>query len=62
MIKFAQQQSVNNLHIPFVGFDLVPDLYRVDFQVLQWKTSRGGPGAMVTGAGEEEPVWGTDWP
>ena len=23
MIKFAQQQSVNNLHIPFAGFDLV---------------------------------------
>lgn len=28
MIKFAQQLSVNNLCIPFAGFDLVPNLYK----------------------------------
>jgi hypothetical protein len=28
VIKFAPQQFVNNLHIPFSGFDLIPILYK----------------------------------
>lgn len=59
MIKFAQQQSVNNLHIPFDGFDLVPHLYkRADFQVLRWKMSWvwvGGQSGWEAGGGEGEP-------
>lgn len=62
MIKFARQQSVNNLHIPFASFDLVPNFYKgLTSRYCNRKWARCRQGAMVAGGGEGEPMWEPDW-